>query len=150
LYGKFRLRIGSFADSFFEGLRPPIPLTERRFYINRNFKEKPERIELRVTPQEKKKIEQLAKKCCLSLSEYIRKRALGYAPRTVLPGVFYDFNRRLGELLNTELSPVTEKAVLQLFDEIHSELLTPGKQRTGEIAKEMGGDVTWPPPDSGL
>jgi uncharacterized protein (DUF1778 family) len=118
--------------------------------MNRNSKEKPERIELRVTPQEKMKIEQLAKKCCLSLSEYIRKRALGYAPRTVLPGVFYDFNRKLGELLNAELSPETEKATLRLFDEIHSELLTPGKQRSAEIAKEIEGDLTWLPPDSGL
>ena len=118
--------------------------------MNRNPKEKPERIEFRVTPQEKKKIEQLAEKCCLSLSEYIRKRALGYAPRTVLPGAFYDFSRRLGELLNAELSPETENAALQLFDEIHSELLTPGKQRSAEIAKEMEGDVTWPPPVSGL
>lgn len=118
--------------------------------MNRNPKEKPERIELRVTPQEKKKIEQLAEKCCLSLSEYIRKRALGFAPRTVPPDAFYYFSRKLGELLNAELSPETEKAALQLLDEIHSELLTPGKQRSTEIAKEMDRDVTWQPPDSGL
>ena len=35
----------------------------------------------RVTPQEKQKIARTAKRCVLSLSEYIRQRCLGYAPR---------------------------------------------------------------------
>ena len=118
--------------------------------MNRNSKEKPERIELRVTPQEKKKIEQLAKKCCLSLSEYIRKRALGYAPRTVLPGAFYDFSRRLGEFLNAELSPETENAALQLFDEMQTELLTPGKETISEIKNRVENDAMWRQQDSGL
>ena len=49
------------------------------------------RIELRVTQSEKKKIARLAESCGLSQSEYVRQRTLGYAPRTVLPDVFYDF-----------------------------------------------------------
>ena len=35
----------------------------------------------RVTPQEKQKIARTAKRCGLSLSEYIRQRCLDYAPR---------------------------------------------------------------------
>ena len=35
----------------------------------------------RVTPQEKQKMARTAKRCGLSLSEYIRQRCLGYAPR---------------------------------------------------------------------
>lgn len=35
----------------------------------------------RVTPQEKQKMAHTAKRCGLSLSEYIRQRCLGYAPR---------------------------------------------------------------------
>ena len=37
-------------------------------------------INVRVTVTEKKKVTMLAKKCGLSHSEYLRQRALGYAP----------------------------------------------------------------------
>lgn len=37
-------------------------------------------INVRVTVTEKKKVTMLAKKCGLSLSEYLRQRALGYKP----------------------------------------------------------------------
>ena len=37
-------------------------------------------INIRVTVTEKKKVTMLAKKCGLSLSEYLRQRALGYEP----------------------------------------------------------------------
>ena len=39
----------------------------------------------RVTPQEKKRMEPYAARCKLSLSEYIRKRALRFVPRAVQP-----------------------------------------------------------------
>lgn len=41
-------------------------------------------IQLRVTPQEKKRIERNARRCEMTLSNYLRQRAVGYAPR-VLP-----------------------------------------------------------------
>ena len=37
-------------------------------------------INVRVSVTEKKKVRMLAKKCGLSLSEYLRQRALGYEP----------------------------------------------------------------------
>ena len=37
-------------------------------------------INIRVTVTEKKKVTMLAKKCGLSLSEYLRQRTLGYEP----------------------------------------------------------------------
>ena len=37
-------------------------------------------INIRVSVTEKKKVTMLAKKCGLSLSEYLRQRALGYEP----------------------------------------------------------------------
>ena len=52
------------------------------------LKDKTKRIELRVTQSEKEKIAKFAESCGLSQSEYIRQRALGYAPRAVLPDVF--------------------------------------------------------------
>ena len=42
-------------------------------------------INIRVTPQEKKRIVRFAKKCRLSVSEYIRQLAEGYTPKQ-LPG----------------------------------------------------------------
>ena len=40
---------------------------------------------IRVSEKEKNIIEHNAKKCGLSVSEYLRQRALGYMPRAVLP-----------------------------------------------------------------
>ena len=45
---------------------------------------------IRVSEKEKNIIEQNAKKCGLSISEYLRQRALGYMPRAVLRYVSND------------------------------------------------------------
>ena len=49
----------------------------------------------RVTPQEKQRIASRARRCGLSLSEYIRQRCLGYAPREIPPDVYYDLCAKL-------------------------------------------------------
>ena len=70
------------------------------------------RIELRVTQSEKMKIARLAESCGLSQSEYVRQRTLGYAPRTVLPDVFFDFFQMLCRLCDEvadKVSPDTER-----------------------------------------
>ena len=46
-------------------------------------------INIRTTPQEKSKIERNAKRCGLSLSEYLRKLASGYEPKE-LPSFEYE------------------------------------------------------------
>ena len=108
--------------------------------MNRNPKEKYARIEIRAKPKDKEKVQKLARKCNLSVSEYMVKRALGYEPRVVPPDAFYDFYGRLCQLANRELSPEVESQLLALIDEIHLELLLPGKER----------DATpWQPQDSG-
>lgn len=109
---------------------PNTPITERTDFMNRNPKEKLARIEIRVKPQEKDKIKQLAEKCNLSISEYMAQRALGYEPITVLPDVFFDFYNKLCQLDNTAgFTPETENKLLSLIDEIHSELLLPRKEK---------------------
>ena len=112
-----------------------------------------QRIEARVSSQQKKKIAQIAEKCGLPLSEYIRQRALRYSPRTVLPDAFYLFHAKLCELCNAvdgKVSVDVEEQLLQLIDEIQSELLLPGKESTAKIKSEMEGDAaTWQPQDSG-
>ena len=55
-------------------------------------------INVRVTVTEKKKVTMLARKCGLSLSEYLRQRALGYTPRFHPPQAFFDSLDRLEHL----------------------------------------------------
>ncbi len=114
--------------------------------MNRNEKEKFARLEIRVIPKEKETIRQIAKACGLSVSEYVVKRALGYAPKAVQPDVFFDFYGKLCELMNRELTPTTEAAMLKLFDEIHASLIDAPKRTRQEIVKEV---TAWQAPDSG-
>ena len=104
------------------------------------------RLYLRISSQEKKKIDDLAKNCGLSTAEYLRRRALGFTPPPAIPDAFFIFNEKLCELLNRELSPETEAAALQLFDEMHALLSGGGKQTKKEIVKEVN---EWQSPDSG-
>jgi len=102
------------------------------------------------TEAQKKKIRSLADKCGLGQGEYILKRALGYEPKTVLPGAFFDFHEKLCELLETPMSPAVEEAALRVFDEIYVQLIDNRKQPQEEIVNEMrGGAVVSLPSDSG-
>lgn len=105
--------------------------------MNRNPKEKPHRLYMRVSPKEKQQIESLAKSCGLSTAEYLRKRALGYAVKAVVPDAFYVFNEKISELLNRELSPEVEAAALKLFDDIYAEIIDTPKQTARQIRKEV-------------
>ena len=111
------------------------------------MKEKSTRLYLRVSPQEKEKIDGIAKSCGLSTAEYIRRRALGYMPKSSVPDSFYSLSARLSELLNRDLSPAMETAALKLFDEIHAAITEPPKQTAAEIRKEA---AKWQVQDSGL
>ena len=87
------------------------------------MKAKRNSIYTRVTPAEKQKIERTAKKCGLSVSEYIRQRCLGYAPREIPPDTYYEFCRKLDyirELGNGD-------AILSLMNEMRKELFLPGR-----------------------
>ena len=111
--------------------------------------DKKARIELRVTQSEKDKIARLAESCGLSQSEYIRQRTLGYAPRTVLPDVFFDFYQTLCRLCDEvadKVSPETERKLLEVVDEIQQRLLLQDKSSTKQIREEV---ATWQPQASG-
>ena len=114
--------------------------------MSKNKSNKTERLYLRVSLQEKKKIDDLAKSCGVSTAEYLRRRALGFTPPPAIPDAFFIFNEKLCELLNRELSPDTDGAALQLFDEMHTLLSGGGKQTKKEIVKEVN---EWQSPDSG-
>ena len=47
-------------------------------------------LNVRVSPAEKQRIQTVARHCGLTLSEYLRQRALGYEPRFHPPQAFFD------------------------------------------------------------
>ena len=55
-------------------------------------------INIRVSVTEKKKVTMLARKCGLSLSEYLRQRALGYEPGGHPPKEAFDVLDKLDEI----------------------------------------------------
>ena len=55
-------------------------------------------INARVSVTEKKKVTMLARKCGLSLSEYLRQRALGYEPGGHPPKEIFDVLDKLDEI----------------------------------------------------
>ena len=94
------------------------------------MKERKAQLKTRVTEKEKLRIENKAKKCGLPVSEYLRKRALGYSPKTLLPEIFYEFTEKIGvlyEALGTLNSTELQAEVLKLLDEIYAKLLVTDK-----------------------
>lgn len=80
---------------FRDTLKPVYKIKERNDVMN-EIKNK--NLFIRVSEKEKNLIERNAERCGLSVSEYLRQRALGYMPRAVLPEVFFSFNDKLDEL----------------------------------------------------
>ena len=142
MYGKFQIQQ---PQSCYKSLGKPYPPEKEGILLN----DKNARIELRVTQSEKEKIARLAESCGLSQSEYIRQRTLGYAPRTVLPDVFFQFYQMLCRLCDEvadKVTPDTERKLLEVVDEIQRQLLLPEKSTTAQIHKEM---TTWQQQASG-
>lgn len=104
-------------------------------------------INIRVTEKEKQRLESLAGKCGLSLSEYLRKRGLGYEPGPVLDERFYAIYSRLCEISNLPLKPETEAVLMAILDELQKNLFQPRKQSQREISEEVSLSQR---PDSGL
>lgn len=94
-------------------------------------------INIRVTEKEKQRLESLAGKCGLSLSEYLRKRGLGYEPGPVLDERFYEAYSKLCEISNLPLNPETEAALTAILNDLQKNLFQPQKQSQREIAEEV-------------
>ena len=97
-----------------------------------------QRIEARVTPEQKRKIAQIAEKCGLPQSEYIRQRALGYEPRASLPEAFYGFYAKIIDLSNSVDGSNAEEDFLRLIDDIRAEFMLPVRRTTAQVAASLG------------
>lgn len=76
---------------------------------------KDHRITARVTAKEQNRIAVLAKQCGLSQTEYIRQRALGYAPKTAPPELFFRFCENADALLEQVSTPEVHQAALRSY-----------------------------------
>ncbi len=89
-------KIGRLLRFHFRDTLKPVKEIKERIDVMNEAKNK--NLFIRVSEKEKNIIEQNAKKCGISVSEYLRQRALGYMPRAVLPEIFFSFNDKLDEL----------------------------------------------------
>lgn len=94
---------------------------------------------LTVTAAEKRRIKKNAALCGLKQSEYIRQRALGYAPKAVPPDAFYHFCEKVDALCEKPFSPQVNEKALSLLEKMESIYITSDK----EVVQE------WQPPVSG-
>ena len=81
-------------------------------------------INVRVTVTEKKRVTMLAKKCGLSLSEYLRQRALGYEPGGQQPKEVFDVLDKIDEM--AESCSVRDGAAISAQTERLRDLLIGG------------------------
>ena len=110
------------------------------------MKEKNARLELRMTTKEKEQLESIAKKCGLPVSEYLRKRGLGYEPGPLLDDRFYAVYSKLCQISNLPLRPDTEAMLIAILNELQQNLFLPRKQKQKEIIEEVSLSL---PQDSG-
>ena len=101
------------------------------------MKEKNARLEFRLSAKEKEQLELLAKKCGLPVSEYLRKRGLGYDPGPLLDERFYTAYSKLCEISNLPLQPDTEAVLIAILNDLQQNLFLPRKQSKKEIAEEV-------------
>ena len=82
-------------------------------------KERNGRLDIRLSASEKTAVQRKAKACGLSVSEYVRKRALGYEPRAAPSDELLSFTSALIELINkNEASADLEEKALDLLSDI--------------------------------
>ncbi|MDO5462996.1 MAG: hypothetical protein Q4F99_05895 [bacterium] len=96
------------------------------------------RIVARVTEKEKAKISKLAKSCGLSTTEYIRQRALGFEPRTVLPDAFFHFCEKVDELMEQNLGNDVNSKIIELMAMLENELIKPRKEDVTRQLQDSG------------
>lgn len=97
-------------------------------------------INIRVTEKEKQRLDDLAAKCGLSLSEYLRKRGLGYEPGPLLDDRFYVVYSRLCEISNLPLKAETEAVLTAILKDLQQNLFLPSKQSAKEVVLSLQQD----------
>ena len=97
------------------------------------------RIVARVTQKEKDRISDIAKRCGLSTTEYLRQRALGYEPKPVPPDALFHFCEKIDTLIESPFSAEVNKAAMTLLKEITKEIILPRKEDTRRWQPQVSG-----------
>lgn len=84
-------------------------------------------ITFRLDRRDKEKIQSKARKCGLSVTEYVKQRALRYEPRTVPPDALFACLEKLGELADKASSPELDEGIYTVLKQITAAFLLPGK-----------------------
>ena len=114
------------------GLRPPDPLNTNEkkeviFIKGRQPKEKRPTITIRLDQPEKDKIERLAKRCGLSVTEYLILRGTGYEPKIVPYDAVFTLIKRLDELIDKDISPEVNAEAMTVLKAVTASLVYPIK-----------------------
>ena len=91
-------------------------------------------INVRTTPQEKARFQRNARKCCLTLSEYLRKLANGYEPKAAPPLEYAELIRLLTDIYN-DFRATGENAYADLLANLLLEMqsvITPARRHQFE------------------
>ena len=125
--------------------RVPYPLLFFGEYPNppekgENMKDNRKIINIRVTEKEKQTLDGLAAKCGLSLSEYLRKRGLGYEPGPLLDDRFYAVYSKLCDISNLPLNEEAEAALTTILVDLRQNLFLPRKQSVKEVVLSLQQD----------
>lgn len=97
------------------------------------------RMVFRATASEKERIEQIAKRCGLTTSEYLRQRALGYEPREVPPDALFAFCEKLDALTEQPFSQEVNKSAIITLENINKWLVAPGKEAMSKWQPQASG-----------
>ena len=89
------------------------------------------RIAFRLTEREKKQVLGLASRCGLSLSEYLRQRALGFEPKAVQPDAYFVLCEKLDQLTEPPFSQTVNDAAIKLIHNMDAALIVP--QKDGDV-----------------
>ena len=84
-------------------------------------------ITFRLDRRDKEQIQAKARKCGLSITEYVKQRALGYEPRGIPPDALFLCLEKLGELESKTGSPELDEEIHIVLKQIAAEFLLPGK-----------------------
>ncbi|MDD2502858.1 MAG: hypothetical protein PHG58_03235 [Clostridia bacterium] len=97
-------------------------------------------INIRVSPDEKKKISKNSKRCGLSLSEYLRQLANGYEPRPNQPYEFEAFTfilERIYTEMKARFTAETEQKLLDALQVIQERFILPQRRENCGNDKNM-------------
>lgn len=106
------------------------------------MRQRPVAISIRVTENEKKKMERTARMCGLSLSAYLRKIALGKEVKAIAPPEFYEIYRKLLST-RTDLKALSEANIADALDDIAGAMLKLYHEISNESTEEKQGENQW-------